>query len=96
MATNLESTDQGIPFDVNPSPFPPFRNIVSHQMLHSNQWLLGCPSVDCFFFLFFFPFFFFLATWLLVPILLPSEEKEGEGEENEEERKGSTLGSTGG
>lgn len=27
MATNLKSTDQGISFDGNPSPFPPFGNI---------------------------------------------------------------------
>ena len=27
MTTTPESTDQGIPFDGNPSPFPPFRNI---------------------------------------------------------------------
>ena len=32
MATNLESTDQGIPFDGNPSPFPPFRNIGAPYM----------------------------------------------------------------
>ena len=32
MATNLESTDQGIPFDGNPSPFPPFRNVGAPYM----------------------------------------------------------------
>ena len=32
MATNLESSDQGIPFDGNLSPFPPFRNIGAHYM----------------------------------------------------------------
>ena len=32
MATNSESTDQGIPFDGNPSPFPSFGNIVAPYM----------------------------------------------------------------
>lgn len=32
MATNLESTNQGIPFDGNPSPFPSFRNISAPYM----------------------------------------------------------------
>ena len=32
MVTNRESTDQGIPFDGNPSPFPPFRNIGAPYM----------------------------------------------------------------
>ena len=32
MATNLESIDQGIPFDGNPSPFPPFGNIGAPYM----------------------------------------------------------------
>ena len=32
MATNLESTHQGIPFDGNPSPFPRFRNIGAPYM----------------------------------------------------------------
>jgi len=32
MATTPESTDQGIPFDGNPSPFPHFRNIVAPYM----------------------------------------------------------------
>ena len=32
MATNPESTDQGIPFDGNPSPFPPFGNIGAPYM----------------------------------------------------------------
>jgi len=31
-ATNPESTDQGIPFDGNPSPFPPFGNIGAPYM----------------------------------------------------------------
>ncbi len=32
MATTPESTDQEIPFDGNPSPFPPFRNIGAPYM----------------------------------------------------------------
>ena len=32
MATNPESTDQGIPFDGNPSPFPSFGNIGAPYM----------------------------------------------------------------
>ena len=32
MEITLESTDQGIPFDGNPSPFPPFRNIGAPYM----------------------------------------------------------------
>ena len=32
MAKNLESTDQGIPFDGNPSHFPPFGNIGAPYM----------------------------------------------------------------
>jgi len=32
MATTPESTDQGIPFDGNPSPFPPFENICAPYM----------------------------------------------------------------
>ena len=32
MATTLDSTDQGIPFDGNPSPFPPFGNIGAPYM----------------------------------------------------------------
>ena len=32
MATNPESTNQGIPFDGNPSPFPPFGNIGAPYM----------------------------------------------------------------
>ena len=32
MVTNLEPTDQGIPFDGNPSPFPPFGNIGAPYM----------------------------------------------------------------
>ena len=32
METNLKSTNQGIPFDGNPSPFPPFGNIGAPYM----------------------------------------------------------------
>lgn len=32
MATTPKSADQGIPFDENPSPFPPFRNIGAPYM----------------------------------------------------------------
>ena len=32
MATNLESINQGIPLDGNPSPFPPFGNIGAPYM----------------------------------------------------------------
>ena len=32
MATTLDSTDQGIPFDGNPNPFPPFGNIGAPYM----------------------------------------------------------------
>ena len=32
MDTNTESNDQGIPYDWNPSSFPPFRNISAPYM----------------------------------------------------------------
>jgi len=33
MQTTSNSNDQGIPFDGNPSPFPPFRNISSPYLI---------------------------------------------------------------
>ena len=39
MATNLESIDQGIPFDGNPSPFPTFGNIDAPYI--ATLYLLG-------------------------------------------------------
>ena len=33
METTPDSTDQGIPFDGNPSPFPPFKNISVVEIL---------------------------------------------------------------
>ena len=45
MATNLESTDQGIPFDGNPSPFPPFGNFCAPYMatLSLPGFTIGLP-----------------------------------------------------
>ena len=45
MATNTESTNQGIPFDGNPSPFPPFGNIGSPYMatLSLPGFTIGLP-----------------------------------------------------
>ena len=45
MATNLKSTDQRIPFDGNPSPFPPFGNIGAPYMgtLSLPGFTIGLP-----------------------------------------------------
>ena len=45
MATNPESTDQGIPFDGNPIPFPPFGNIGAPYMatLSLPGFTIGLP-----------------------------------------------------
>jgi len=45
MATTPESTNQGIPFDGNPSPFPPFGNIGAPYMatLSLPEFIIGLP-----------------------------------------------------
>ena len=45
MAINSDSTDKGIPFDGNPSPFPPFGNIGAPYMatLSLPRFTIGLP-----------------------------------------------------
>jgi len=45
MVTNPNSTDQEIPFDGNPSPFPPFGNIGAPYMatLSIPRFTIGLP-----------------------------------------------------